>query len=111
MVTYTYTHGFIKPNDMGNNVFMHISRIKSHKTAMPYITRGTAVAYQSSFDSVKKSETAYNVVVLETTDGECGWARTPKYRDSHPSSQKTTTAVPLQQVYNLLHCIAFPHFL
>jgi len=57
-------YGFIKPDKSGcDNVFVHVSQVVQ-KTK---ITRGSTVTFQSSFDKIKKSDTAFNVDVIGGT--------------------------------------------
>ena len=61
-------YGFIKPDHRGSdNVFLHVSQI-SHKNRA---ARGSVVTFQSTFDSVKRSDVAFNVhVVVDAFDGK-----------------------------------------
>ena len=58
-------YGFIEPEEKGSdNVFVHVSQVLQ-KTQ---ITRGSTVTFRSSFDKIKKSDTASDV---EVVDGRC----------------------------------------
>ena len=57
-------YGFIKPDSKsGDNVFVHVSQV----TQRTKIARGSIVSFRSSFDKVKKSDTAFDVEVLDRT--------------------------------------------
>jgi len=55
-------YGFIKPYKQNSeNIFVHVSQVAGRT----HIVRGSIVSFRSSFDNVKKSDTAFDVKVLD----------------------------------------------
>ena len=86
-------YGFIKPDQAGcDNVFVHVSQV----TQKTHITRGSMVSYRSSFDKIKKSDTASCVDVIDAHENKGGrQSRTSinndkrvcyRERDEHPKN-------------------------
>jgi len=75
-------YGFIKPDSRNdNNVFVHVSQVMQRTK----IARGSLVSFRSSFDKIKKSDTAFDVEVLDLD------SRDTKRRYDSPKEQQPRT--------------------